>query len=94
MKKNLGTTFAVAMTLAIVAMASAQPANDLCSGATPVVDGDNAFDNRGSTRDSQSPCSRGGASFSGTEVWYSYTAPVTGVRNFTILSLTTLHDDE
>jgi hypothetical protein len=62
----------------------AQPANDLCSTATSVVDGNNTIDNRGSTRDSTSPCSRGGANFSGTEVWYTYTAPATGTRNFIV----------
>jgi hypothetical protein len=65
--------------------ALAQPANDNCSGATPVVDGNNTVDTKLATFDTSIPCTRFGG-LPGPEVWYSYTAPTTGVRNFEIVS--------
>ena len=70
--------------MALVAPAHAQPANDNCSGATAVVDGNNLIDTKLSNSDAQIACTRGGAQFTGPGVWYSYTAPSTGIRNFTI----------
>jgi hypothetical protein len=86
MKKTLKTSAALAALALATPLALAQPANDNCGGATPVTDGDNLVDTKLSTLDTQIPCNRGGASFSGPEVWYKYTAPTSGIRNFTITS--------
>jgi hypothetical protein len=84
------------LTLAIAAAAHAQPANDECTGAIAVVDGNNNVDNTGATTSVTLPGTclaydavnfvYAGPTFSGVDTWYSYTAPATGIRNFEIIN--------
>ena len=87
MKKRNGLKLAMALaTLAFVSAAQAQPANDSCSSPAVAVDGDNLVNTKLSTLDGQIACTRGGGTFTGPGVWFTYTAPATGIRNFTITS--------
>ncbi len=85
MKRTLWTIGAGVACLALATAAHAQPANDLCSGATQVFDGDNAVTNVNATTDTTNACITegfGGAIYSNNDTWYYYIAPETGVRNF------------
>ena len=95
-KRKLSLGCAATMALLFASGAFAQPANDECASATSVVDGDNAIDNTLATQSVTLPQScmaydwanyqYAPASFSGLDVWYTYTAPVTGIRNFEIVN--------
>ncbi|MGE3321080.1 MAG: hypothetical protein AB7K52_02345 [Phycisphaerales bacterium] len=54
------------------------PANDNCADATPVFDGDNAFNSVGATSDGFASCGFGGDPGS-SDVWFAYTATSTGL---------------
>jgi hypothetical protein len=77
MNQSLRKWIAAAGIMAATAGATqAQPANDECTGATPVVDGNNPVDN----------FAYAGPNFSGVDTWYAYTAPATAIRSFEILN--------
>ena len=87
MKKRNVLKLAMAFAaMAFAAAAQAQPANDNCSSAAVAVDGDNLVNTKLSTLDGQIACTRGGGTYTGPGVWFTYTAPATGIRNFTITS--------
>ena len=86
MKRILKKLVHAVAALALAGPALAQPANDGCAGATPVIDGDNAISNTNATFDTANPCSTDPALGDvlppyNADVWYSYTAPATGLRN-------------
>lgn len=93
MKTTLRLFLACVPVLSLVGSGMAQPVNDTCSGALPVVDGLNPVDNTNATLDTTVPfwCLRGttNALSSGPDVWYVYTAPATGLRNFEVVSFGT-----
>jgi hypothetical protein len=64
--------------------ANVPPINNVCSGALPLTDGENYIINAFATQDTQVPCLAAGPIQSGKDVWYSYTAPASGVRNFEV----------
>jgi hypothetical protein len=94
-------TISIALLLIAVGVGSPQafgqaPANDECINASVVSDGSNPIDNTGANQSVTLPVNMlvynpvgfeyAPASFSGVDVWYSYTAPVTGIRNFEVVN--------
>lgn len=93
------TTLVATMALAGLVLgtaAMAQPANDECTGAIAVFNGNNTVDNTGATQSLTLPASclaydsvnyvYPGAVFSGVDTWYSYTAAATAIMNFEIVN--------
>ncbi|MFO0857304.1 MAG: hypothetical protein U0640_08125 [Phycisphaerales bacterium] len=76
-------------TMSLNAIPVVGPANDDCSGAISMFDGDNAWDNTFATQETTIGCAFGGAANSGKDVWYTYTATSTDNRTFEVTSYAT-----
>ncbi|HET6205139.1 MAG TPA: hypothetical protein VFI25_20285 [Planctomycetota bacterium] len=74
---------------ALAPPAPAQPSNDECAGAIPVVDGTNPPDTNSGSTTSSPPWSCGAGL---NDVWYAYAASCTGIGTFSFCTGTANYD--
>jgi hypothetical protein len=83
MNRSIFASLLGGLALVLSAPVLGQPANDNCANAIPVADGTTSITNAAATQEVTIPCAAGvTAGASGLDVWYTYTASVTGLRNF------------
>src|SRR6185295_8622819 len=62
----------------VISLAAGAPANNTCANATAVGEGSFPYSTCGATTDGPSPCG-----LKGKDIWYRYTASVTGMATAT-----------